>query len=59
MAARTGSEYLARLAASERIVQIHGETVETGIPEHPALRNVGRTRTRSSSTSSTMPRCAT
>jgi 4-hydroxyphenylacetate 3-monooxygenase len=40
MGARTGSEYIERLAASERIVQIHGETVETGIPEHPAFRNL-------------------
>ena len=43
MAARTGSEYIERLAASSPTVQIHGETVTTGIPDHPAFRNVVRT----------------
>src|ERR1700759_2844562 len=42
MAARTGSEYIERLAASSPTVQIHGETVSTGIPDHPAFRNVVR-----------------
>ena len=43
MAARTGSEYIERLAASSPTVRIHGETVTTGIPDHPAFRNVVRT----------------
>jgi 4-hydroxyphenylacetate 3-monooxygenase len=46
MAARTGSEYVERLAASERTVQIHGETVRTGIPRHPAFRNLVDTYAR-------------
>jgi 4-hydroxyphenylacetate 3-monooxygenase len=43
MAARTGREYIERLAASSPTVHIHGETVTTGIPDHPAFRNVVRT----------------
>jgi 4-hydroxyphenylacetate 3-monooxygenase len=43
MPARTGREYIERLAGSERVVQIHGETLRTGIPEHPAFRNLVRT----------------
>jgi 4-hydroxyphenylacetate 3-monooxygenase len=43
MAARTGSEYIERLAASTPTVQIQGETITTGIPEHPAFRNLVRT----------------
>ncbi len=43
MPARTGSEYIERLAASDRTVQIHGETVRTGIPSYPAFRNVVET----------------
>ena len=40
MAARTGSEYIERLAASSPTVEIGGETITTGIPDHPAFRNV-------------------
>ncbi|HEX4009466.1 MAG TPA: 4-hydroxyphenylacetate 3-monooxygenase, oxygenase component [Solirubrobacteraceae bacterium] len=40
MAARTGSDYIERLAASTPTVQIHGETITRGIPEHPAFRNL-------------------
>ena len=58
MAARTGSEYIERPAASSPTVQIHGETVTTGIPDHPAFRNVVR-RTRTSTTSSMTPSTAT
>jgi 4-hydroxyphenylacetate 3-monooxygenase len=43
MAARTGSEYIERLAASRPTVQINGETVSGGIPDHPAFRNVVQT----------------
>jgi 4-hydroxyphenylacetate 3-monooxygenase len=43
MGARTGSEYIERLAASTPTVQIHGETVTSGIPDHPAFRNVVQT----------------
>jgi 4-hydroxyphenylacetate 3-monooxygenase len=43
MGARTGSEYLERLAASSATVFVHGERLEGGIPEHPAFRNLVRT----------------
>jgi 4-hydroxyphenylacetate 3-monooxygenase len=43
MGARTGQEYIDRLAASRPTVEIHGETVTSGIPDHPAFRNVVRT----------------
>ena len=43
MGARTGSEYVERLAASSPTVFVHGERLEGGIPEHPAFRNVVRT----------------
>ena len=43
MAARTGSDYIERLAASTPTVQIHGETVTTGIADHPAFANLVRT----------------
>ncbi|HLH67400.1 MAG TPA: 4-hydroxyphenylacetate 3-monooxygenase, oxygenase component [Solirubrobacteraceae bacterium] len=46
MGARNGSEYIERLAASRPTVQIHGETVSEGIPDHPAFRNVVRTYAR-------------
>jgi 4-hydroxyphenylacetate 3-monooxygenase len=42
MAARTGREYIERLAATRPTVQIHGETITEGIPAHPALRNLVR-----------------
>jgi len=43
MGARTGSEYVERLAASRPTVFVHGERLEGGIPEHPAFRNLVRT----------------
>ena len=43
MAARTGSDYIERLGASAPTVQVHGETVTSGIPDHPAFRNIVRT----------------
>jgi 4-hydroxyphenylacetate 3-monooxygenase len=43
MAARTGKEYIDRLSASSPTVQIHGETLRGGIPEHPAFHNIVRT----------------
>jgi 4-hydroxyphenylacetate 3-monooxygenase len=43
MGARTGREYIERLAASSPTVQVEGETVTKGIPDHPAFRNVVRT----------------
>ena len=46
MGARTGQEYLDRLASRKTTVQIGGETLEGGIPDHPAFRNVTRTYAR-------------
>ena len=46
MGARTGQDYIDRLGASSPTVQVHGETVTTGIPDHPAFRNVVRTYAR-------------
>jgi 4-hydroxyphenylacetate 3-monooxygenase len=43
MGARTGQQYIDRLAESSPMVQIHGETLTGGIPEHPAFRNLVRT----------------
>jgi 4-hydroxyphenylacetate 3-monooxygenase len=43
MGARTGSEYVERLAASSPTVFVHGERLEGGISEHPAFRNLVRT----------------
>lgn len=43
MGARTGNDYIERLAATSPTVQIHGETVTAGIPTHPAFRNIVRT----------------
>lgn len=43
MAARTGEEFLARLANSRPTVHIQGETLVGGIQHHPAFRNVVRT----------------
>ena len=40
MAARTGSQFLERLAAARVHVEIQGETVTGNIPGHPAFRNV-------------------
>ncbi|MEV6167812.1 4-hydroxyphenylacetate 3-hydroxylase N-terminal domain-containing protein [Streptomyces sp. NPDC051954] len=43
MAARTGKEYLERLASSGATVHIQGETLKGGIQDHPAFRNVVQT----------------
>jgi len=42
MSARTGREFLERLSAARVHVEIMGETVTGGIPDHPAFRNVVR-----------------
>jgi 4-hydroxyphenylacetate 3-monooxygenase len=38
--ARTGAQYVERLAQAHPTVHIHGETLHGGIPEHPAFRNL-------------------
>ncbi|MQA11018.1 MAG: 4-hydroxyphenylacetate 3-monooxygenase, oxygenase component [Pseudonocardiaceae bacterium] len=43
MGARTGKEYLERLAASKPTVRIQGESLNEAIPSHPAFRNVTQT----------------
>jgi 4-hydroxyphenylacetate 3-monooxygenase len=43
MGARTGKDYIERLRASSPTIQIDGETVTSGIPDHPAFRNVVQT----------------
>jgi len=40
MAARSGRQFLERLAAARVHVEIQGETVTSNIPGHPAFRNV-------------------
>src|SRR6266566_4438831 len=40
MAARSGSEFLGRLAAARVHVEIQGETLTRGVAGHPAFRNV-------------------
>jgi 4-hydroxyphenylacetate 3-monooxygenase len=40
MAARTGQEYIDRLASMRPTVHIQGETVSEGIPNHPAFKNL-------------------
>src|SRR2546430_13374998 len=42
MAARSGSEFLGRLAAARVHVEIQGETLTGGLASHPAFRNVVR-----------------
>jgi 4-hydroxyphenylacetate 3-monooxygenase len=46
MGARTGQDYLERLAGLDTTVQIGGETLRGGIPDHPAFRNLTRTYAR-------------
>ena len=46
MGARTGRDYLERLGELRTTVQIGGETLEGGIPDHPAFRNLTRTYAR-------------
>jgi 4-hydroxyphenylacetate 3-monooxygenase len=43
MGARTGAEYIERLGASHPTIEIGGEEVTGGIPDHPAFRNVVQT----------------
>jgi 4-hydroxyphenylacetate 3-monooxygenase len=43
MGARTGRDYIERLRASHPTVQVQGETVTTGVPDHPAFRGVVQT----------------
>src|SRR3712207_4885209 len=40
MGARTGQEYIDRLAASTPTIEVHGETVTSNVTEHPAFRNL-------------------
>jgi 4-hydroxyphenylacetate 3-monooxygenase len=42
MAARSGSDFLGRLAAARVHVEIQGETLTGGVASHPAFRNVVR-----------------
>ena len=46
MAARTGKDYIERLAASRPAIQVQGETVSEGVPDHPAFRNLVRSYAR-------------
>lgn len=43
MPARTGKDYIERLKDMQTNVQIHGETLHGGIPDHPAFKNTVRT----------------
>jgi len=43
MPARTGAEFLDRLSRTRTHVEIQGETLNGGIPDHPAFKNVVRT----------------
>ena len=43
MGVRTGADYLDRLRESTPTVLVAGETVTSGIPDHPAFRGVTRT----------------
>jgi 4-hydroxyphenylacetate 3-monooxygenase len=43
MGARTGQEYIDRLAQTRPSVELNGESVEGPIPEHPALSGIVRT----------------
>ena len=43
MGARTGQEYIDRLAQTRPSVEINGESVDGPVPEHPALAGVVRT----------------
>jgi 4-hydroxyphenylacetate 3-monooxygenase len=42
MPARTGAEFLDRLSRTRTHVEIQGETLNGGIPDHPAFKNVVR-----------------
>jgi 4-hydroxyphenylacetate 3-monooxygenase len=43
MGARTGQDYIDRLAQTRPSVELNGESVEGSIPEHPALSGIVRT----------------
>src|ERR1700722_9170643 len=43
MPARTGAEFLGRLASTRTHVEIQGETLVGGVASHPAFANVVRT----------------
>ena len=43
MPARTGAEFLDRLSRTRTHVEIQGETLEGGVADHPAFKNVVRT----------------
>jgi 4-hydroxyphenylacetate 3-monooxygenase len=43
MGARTGQEYVERLAQTRPSVELNGESVQGPIPEHPALAGIVRT----------------
>ena len=43
MPARTGAEFLARLASTRTHVEIQGESLIGGVASHPAFANVVRT----------------
>ncbi|MFF5718909.1 4-hydroxyphenylacetate 3-hydroxylase N-terminal domain-containing protein [Streptomyces buecherae] len=42
MVARTGKDFLDRLAHSRPTVHVRGETLTGGVRDHPAFRNVVR-----------------
>ena len=42
MTARSGSEFLGRLATARVHVEVQGETLTGGVADHPAFRNVVR-----------------
>jgi 4-hydroxyphenylacetate 3-monooxygenase len=42
MTARTGGEFIDRLSRTRTHVEIQGETLTGGIPDHPAFKNVVR-----------------
>jgi 4-hydroxyphenylacetate 3-monooxygenase len=42
MGARTGSQYIERLAQTRPHIEVNGETIDGPIPEHPALVGIAR-----------------
>ena len=40
MPARTGAQFLARLAATRTHVEVQGETLVGGVASHPAFANI-------------------
>ena len=43
MGARTGSDYIERLGSTSPTIQIHGETVTSNVPDHPAFAGIVKT----------------